>query len=207
MREKVINYRLFPRIMGDYEAILMFGPPGVGKGTQAAKLGERREYFHLSTGDMFRALDPESDLSREVQGYSSRGELVPDRLTLSVFDDFLGRLIAEGQYVPGKQQLILDGIPRNVNQVPPINERVSVRRIIYLTAPDEVLTERMQGRAEKEGRADDGDVSVVANRIKVYRDETEPAIALYDKSLVAEVEGVRDVDDIHWAILEILKSS
>jgi len=127
-----------------YRAILLFGAPGVGKGTQGQRIGQLPHYRHLSTGDLFRSLDRESPLGKEVRSYSERGVLVPDELTIRIFQDAIARLVASKQFDPARDTLALDGIPRNVHQAQSLDGQLQVVRIIYLVSSDEqVMIGRM----------------------------------------------------------------
>src|SRR5688572_21597402 len=96
-----------------YRAVLLFGAPGVGKGTQGKLLGQIPGIRHLATGDMFRSMDKKSPLAREVLGFMSRGELVPDELTVQLWQQHVKDLIQSGKYSPTSDLLVLDGIPRS----------------------------------------------------------------------------------------------
>ncbi|MDY7107425.1 MAG: nucleoside monophosphate kinase, partial [Planctomycetota bacterium] len=95
-----------------YKCVLLFGAPGTGKGTQGKMLGENDGFIHLATGDIFRSLDKESELGQKFLYYSSRGELVPDDLTIRLWQDHVRGLIDAGTYDPTRDILLLDGMPR-----------------------------------------------------------------------------------------------
>ncbi|MEC7385028.1 MAG: nucleoside monophosphate kinase, partial [Planctomycetota bacterium] len=94
-----------------FHAILLFGYPGAGKGTQGDRLGSRKGFFHLATGDVFRSMDPDSEHGREFQYYAAKGLLVPDSLTMAIFRSYLYNQIAAERFQPEKEMLLLDGIP------------------------------------------------------------------------------------------------
>jgi adenylate kinase len=178
-------------------AILLFGAPGVGKGTQGQRIGQLAGYRHVSTGDLFRSLDPNSPLGQEVRSYSERGVLVPDELTIRIFQDAIERLVSSGEFDAERGTLVLDGIPRNVNQARILDGEIRVVRIIYLVSSNEqVMIDRMKGRAEKEGRKDDADESVIRRRFEVYRHETKPVLDYYPKDLVVEVDALGTPDEV-----------
>ncbi len=174
-----------------YRSILLFGPPGVGKGTQGKLLGSVPGFFHLATGDMFRGLDKNSDLGKEVVSYSSRGELVPDELTVRLWQQHVMGLIENGTYAPTRDVLVLDGIPRSVTQAQALDDKLDVLAIIHLTCPDiDEMVQRMKGRALKEGRKDDADENVIRRRFEVYESETSTVLGHYDAALVNDIDGV-----------------
>ena len=109
-----------------YRTILMFGAPGVGKGTQGALLGAVPGFYHLATGDIFRSLDTESELGGEFIKYSTQGLLVPDDLTMRIWQQYVDDQIETGQYGPDRDLLILDGMPRTLAQVQAIADRADV---------------------------------------------------------------------------------
>jgi adenylate kinase len=188
--------------------VLLFGAPGVGKGTQGQRLGEIAHFVHLSTGEMFRSLDRNSTLGKEVRSFSERGELVPDELTIRIFREFVHGLVAAGRYRPEQDTLVLDGIPRNVNQCRILDKEVSVTKVIHLTSSDEdVMVDRIKRRAEIEGRKDDADESIIRRRFVVYRRETEPVLAYYSGKSIVEVDALGTPDAVTAAIKRELLDS
>jgi adenylate kinase len=180
-----------------YRAVLLFGAPGVGKGTQGQRLGEVAHFVHLSTGDMFRSLDRNSPLGKEVRSFSERGELVPDELTIRIFREFVHGLVAAGRYLPDQDTLVLDGIPRNVNQCRILDKEVSVTKVIHLTSSDEdVMVARIKRRAEIEGRKDDADEAIIRRRFEIYRRETEPVLAYYTGKRIVDVDALGTPDAV-----------
>jgi adenylate kinase len=191
-----------------YRAILLFGLPGVGKGTQGQRIGRLLHFRHLSTGELFRSLDPDSSLGREVSSFSERGLLVPDELTIRIFHDAISRLIAGGEFDPVQDTLALDGIPRNVNQAKILDGQLRVIRIIYLVSSDEqVMIDRMKRRAEVEGRKDDADENVIRRRFDVYRRETKPVLDCYPRDLIVEIDALGTPDEVTAAIKRELDAS
>jgi adenylate kinase len=186
-----------------YAAILMFGCPGSGKGTQGVVLGQMPNLVHLAMGDIFRALDKSTDIGQEFLSYSTKGLLVPDELTVRVFQRHIEERIQSGSIDPDYHMLILDGIPRTVNQVELLRAVIDVRRVVHLTMDDhDALVARLAARASKSGRPDDADNSVILNRIAVYERETFPVLDQFNKKLIAKVNAdqhplavLRDVAD------------
>lgn len=173
-----------------YPSILLFGGPGSGKGTQGAVLGQMPNLVHLAMGDIFRGLDPESDIGEEFLSYSTKGKLVPDELTVRVFRYHVEEKIKACEINLDYHTLILDGIPRTVSQVDLLKNVVEVRRIVYLVMEDrDALVARLMGRAHKSNRPDDADRNVIQNRIEVYEHETAPVLNAYPKRLIVRVNG------------------
>lgn len=186
-----------------YSSILMFGGPGSGKGTQGVVLGQMPNLVHLAMGDIFRGLDKESDIGKEFLSYSTKGQLVPDELTIRVFRHHVNEKIQAGAIDPEYHTLVLDGIPRTVEQVKLLEDVIDVKRVVYLMMEDrDALVARLAGRAAKSNRPDDADRKVILNRIEVYERETAPVLDAYPKKLIAKVNGdqpplavLRDVAD------------
>ncbi|RMH28544.1 MAG: nucleoside monophosphate kinase [Planctomycetota bacterium] len=188
-----------------YQAVLLFGAPGAGKGTQGSLLGQIPGYFHLSTGDMFRAMDKGSELGRVFFEYSSRGELVPDEITVDVWSRYAHALTVLNLYKPHQQLLVLDGLPRTVRQVDLIRDHVDVTCVIHLYAKDrEKMVQRLRGRALKEKRMDDAKEEVVRNRLDVYERETRPVLDRFDKSLVHDVDAIGSPGAVLAKILSVV---
>lgn len=174
-----------------FRSVVLVGAPGAGKGTQGKLLGQRSGYFHHSSGEVFRNLNPKSKAGSIFTEYSHRGELVPDRVTIDVWREDIERKIDEGVYDPARDLLVLDGIPRNANQATLMDAEVEVLRVIHLHATDEEkFIERLRQRALKENRADDAKEEVIRRRFEVYREETRPILEHYPPSLIADVEAV-----------------
>jgi len=173
-----------------YAAILMFGYPGCGKGTQGVVLGRMPNLVHLAMGDIFRALDKQSEIGKEFLSYSTKGQLVPDELTVRVFRHHVEGRIRAGEVRPDYHTLILDGIPRTVRQVELLRGIIDVHRIVHLKMNDkEALVARLSGRAAKQGRPDDADRGVIRNRIDVYERETAPVLGSYDVGLIRDINA------------------
>ena len=173
-----------------YPAVLLFGCPGSGKGTQGVVLGGMPNLIHLAMGDIFRALDKQSDIGREFLSYSTKGLLVPDELTVRVWKRHVDHLHRQGRCDPGYHVLLLDGIPRTPSQVELLKDLIDVRRIVHLVIDNEdALIARLSGRAKKSNRPDDADPEVIRKRIAVYEEETTPVLGLYDASLVVNVNA------------------
>jgi adenylate kinase len=188
-----------------YKTILLFGAPGAGKGTQGKILGQIPGYFHLACGDVFRSLDTNSELGREFLAYSSRGELVPDNLTIEMWSQNVHAQTTLSLYKPDTDLLILDGIPRNVHQAIAMDAHLDVLQVIHLVCPniDEMVT-RMKRRALKENRLDDADEKVIRRRFEVYEAETSPVLEHYDPSVIKEINALGSPADVLQHVLEVV---
>lgn len=173
-----------------YPSVLMFGCPGSGKGTQGVALGMLPSFVHFAMGDIFRALDKAADIGKEFLSYSTKGQLVPDELTIRVFRQHVDAKIAAGEVDLASQTLILDGIPRTPEQVKLLEDTIDVKRVVHLVMEDrESLIQRLIKRAATSGRPDDADRSVIENRIAVYEKETFPVLESYSPDLVTNVNA------------------
>lgn len=189
--------------MDRYNALLLFGAPGVGKGTQGKLLGQIPGMRHLATGDMFRAMDRQSDLGRKIGGYMSRGELVPDELTVELWQQYVQGWIREQKFIPARDLLVLDGIPRSRRQAELIAPHVNVLRIIHLACPKiDDMVNRMKRRALKENRPDDADEAVIRRRFDVYAAETRPVLAYYGADVISEVNAIGSPAEVLLNVLQ-----
>ena len=187
-----------------YRAILLFGPPGSGKGTQGRALAAMPGFFHSATGDMFRGLDPESEAARTMQKYMSRGELVPDEFTVNLWKQHIAGLQSAGKFDPRAQILVLDGIPRSVKQAKLLEDTIDVVKIIHLAADPDAMVARIRGRAFKENRVDDAREDVIRRRMDVYERETRPLLEHYPKSRRADIDALMTPSEVQEAIEEAL---
>ncbi len=180
--------------------LLIIGPQGAGKGTQAALLCDELGIPHVSTGDLFRAnIGEGTELGRRAQEYMNAGELVPDSVTQDMVSDRLAQPDAGAGF-------LLDGFPRNIAQADWLTALLARRgapidAVIVLTAPDEVLTERMLAR----GRADDTP-EAIRQRLSIYYSETQPLVDYYEAA-VKRVDGVGEIHTIHERIMAALRGA
>ena len=181
--------------------LVIFGPPGSGKGTQAVRLAEELNIVHLSTGDMLRAaVKNQTELGKRAESFMNKGELVPDDLIISMIEE----KVAEGELSRG---FILDGFPRTIPQAETLREMfaqhdLSLDKAILLQVGDDEIVKRLNKRAEIEGRADDNEATV-RNRLEVYKKQTKPIEDFYRKeSIVTEIQGEDSPDRVFEAILQ-----
>lgn len=188
-----------------YKAALLFGAPGVGKGTQGRILGQIPGFFHLSCGDVFRAIDIGSDEGQEIYRYSSQGELVPDDLTYRIWRKALEAHMALSSFKPREDLLILDGIPRNLTQAEKIEEIIDVRKVVHLVCADvEKMVERMRRRAIRENRVDDANEQTIRHRFRVYETETTAVLDYYSADLIARVDALGSPAGVLRKLLDVL---
>ena len=186
-----------------YKCVLLFGAPGAGKGTQGAILGRIPGFFHCSCGDVFRNIDITSPLGRSFYEYSSRGELVPDRLTVQMWAKVIEARTVIGDYKPRHDLLVLDGIPRTLEQARLMERYIDVMTIIHLTCDNEkAMFERLRRRALKSNRHDDADEKVIRHRWDVYEHETAPVLSHYPKEDQVEINSIGSPAQILHDILE-----
>ena len=185
--------------------LLLIGPPGAGKGTQAAKLAEAFNIPAISTGDIFREnVKNETELGKQAKAFMDRGEYVPDSLTNALVRDRL-------TWVDAKNGFLLDGYPRTNDQVEELDSILSdasqsLNAVVLITADTNEVVRRLLNRAQEQGRADDTE-DVIRRRLEVYAEQTAPLINVYSKrNLVIEVDGLGAVAEVTARILEALAS-
>ncbi len=186
-------------------AVLLFGAPGSGKGTQGRILGTIPNFYHFSCGDIFRNLSPEHPLGRIFLNYSSRGQLVPDEPTIQLWRHNMEVAEHGGRFNPATDTLVLDGIPRNTRQAQMLQDTVKVRFVFYLSCPDMgKLVARLQRRALRENRLDDANIEVIRERLETYERETRPVLEFYGPELVRTIDSTKTPIDVLRDILRIL---
>lgn len=187
-------------------AILMLGAPGSGKGTQGKILGAIPRFFHCACGDVFRSLDTRTPLGRQFVEYSSRGELVPDELTISLWKTQIDNLADTHTYKPDIDCLVLDGIPRNVRQAELLGQHIEVHQVFHLSCPNrDELARRMRKRALKDNRLDDASDKVINQRIATYEAETKPILAYYPPDKVLDIDATQPpVKVVHEVLSRII---
>ncbi|HEX2583354.1 MAG TPA: nucleoside monophosphate kinase [Chlamydiales bacterium] len=172
------------------KAILIFGPPGSGKGTLGKFLSSAGNHFHLSSGDIFRSLSPESPAGQLYHNYAGKGLLLPDEITIQIWHHYVHGLIATNRYFPASQLLLLDGIPRTIRQVDLLQKYIEIEKIIVLeVGAIEELIKRIQRRALVEKRTDDLDPQILRTRMDVYQKDTMKVLKHYPERLIARFNG------------------
>jgi adenylate kinase len=181
------------------KAIIIFGPPGIGKSTQGKMLCDFSEaFFYLSESEILRSFTEK----KEITEYINSGKLIPDGLVIKLFFEALDRLKKEG-IIDANKILVLDGIPRNLNQVKLIDKRIKVIKIIYLYSSDySVLVQRIKKRAKIEKRTDDRDTDVIKYRIEKYIKETLLILDRFPKNIIIKIDGLDTIKHIHQTIIK-----
>ena len=183
---------------------IMFGPPGADKGTHAAPMVKRYHLKHISTGELLRSeIAAGTALGKQAKDLIEKGELVPDE----VVEGMIANVFAANPDVKG---FLLDGFPRTVGQAMDLDEMLdsrgeNVTGVISLMIPDEVIKERIKGRAVIEGRADDANDETIANRIRTYHAKTEPLIEVYkEKGIYHEVDAVGTIPEVEARVIALM---
>lgn len=188
-----------------YRAILLFGAPGAGKGTQGKILGQIPNFVHFSSGDAFRNLRVDSALGRTFVEHASQGQLVPDEPTIELWQTSVQALILTGRFNPEADTLVLDGIPRNANQARIMHDLVEVKAIFNLFCPVlDKLVVRLQRRALKENRLDDAKVEVIRQRLEVYRRDTRSVLECYPDDIIHLIDSTQEPIQVLLDLLKIL---
>lgn len=183
--------------------LIIMGPPGAGKGTQASRIAEHYEIPAISTGDIFRAnIKNETELGKQVQEILASGGYVSDEITNAIVEDRL-------QQEDASRGFLLDGYPRTTAQVRALDEMLAesgqeVDKVLELVVDDEVVVDRLLKRAQVEGRVDDTE-EVIRERMALYHRETQPLSSAYDqRGLLVRVDGVGEVDEVARRIVDAL---
>ena len=186
--------------------LILFGPPGSGKGTQAKKLVEKYQLLHISTGDLFRyEMGNKTPLGLEAKSYIEKGELVPDSVTVGM----LRNKVEANPDVPG---YIFDGFPRTIPQSESLDALMAekdnqISGLVMLDVEEEELVKRLLERGKTSGRKDDADESVIRNRIEVYNNETAPVYGFYNTQGKAhKVNGIGTIDEIFGRLSDLIDS-
>lgn len=185
--------------------MVLLGPPGAGKGTQAARIAERLNIPAISTGDIFRAnVAGATELGTQAKAYMDKGEYVPDSITNAMVADRIAQADCENGF-------LLDGYPRTTAQVGELDSMLKAAGlaldvVVEITADAEAVVARLLKRADEQGRADDTE-PVIRRRLEVYAESTAPLADLYaERDLLVQVDGMGEIDVVTGRIMEALAS-
>jgi adenylate kinase len=191
--------------MERYRTYLLIGAPGSGKGTQGKTLGALPRFFHCACGDVFRSIDTRTPLGQAFLEYSSRGQLVPDEITVQLWLEQIGHSVETHAFKPDIDHLVLDGIPRNVNQARIMDEVIQVDKVFHLDCPSrEDLVIRLKKRALKDNRLDDANEEVIRRRLEVYEAESKPLLEYYPPDMIQPIDSTRQPHQVLHAILDTI---
>ncbi len=194
--------------------IVLFGPPGAGKGTQAEKLVRKYQLVHLSTGDIFRAnIKGGTELGKLAKSYTEKGDLVPDEVTIRMLESEVNKSASADPSSGGNMKpngYIFDGFPRTTAQAQALDKflsekNLSITMTLALEVSEEELTKRILLRGKESGRADDQDENIVRNRVKEYNNKTAPLKDFYSKQgKLKTIHGVGSIDEIFNALCKAI---
>ena len=188
--------------------ILLVGAPGSGKGTQGKILGSIPNFYHFSCGELFRNLTPDTELGKIFLDYSSRGQLVPDEPTIRLWLHTIESSEHSGRFNRKTVTLVLDGIPRNIQQARMLKGLVNVQHVFFLRCADmKKLVARLQRRALRENRLDDANIKVIRQRLQTYEQETRPVLEFYGPKLVRTIDSTETPINVLREILGVLARS
>lgn len=189
-----------------FKAVLLFGSPGSGKGTQGKLLGTLPGYVHIACGEVFRAIDLTSDIGKVFLKYSSRGELVPDDFTARLWREHMDKLVQTNALKPDTDTLVLDGIPRNVHQAEMLEPSLDVVKLIVLRTGRNrsEIVRRLKARALKDNRLDDANDDTIKHRLDVYDKESKPVIEFYPAELRVDVDALQSPIEVAHDIVSAL---
>jgi len=191
-----------------YRTYLLFGAPGSGKGTQGKTLGTIPRFFHCACGDVFRSIDTRTKIGNAFLEYSSKGQLVPDDITVSLWRVAIEAAVDAHKFKPDIDILVLDGIPRNVGQAKIMESLIDVEKIFHLSCPDrEKLFYRLKKRALKDNRLDDANEEVIRRRLALYETESKPVLSYYPKESITTIDATQPPAMVMLRILESINES
>ena len=186
-----------------YQTYLLFGAPGSGKGTQGRTLGSIPRFYHCPCGDVFRSMDTRTKIGQAFLEYSSKGQLVPDDVTVQLWKAAIDAAVEAHKFKPDIDTLILDGIPRNVAQARIMDELIDVKKVFHLSCPDRAaLFMRLKKRALKDNRLDDANEEVIKRRLAIYEEESKPVLQYYSKERITCLDASEPPAKVLMHILE-----
>ena len=187
-----------------YNTFILFGAPGSGKGTQGKTLGTIPRFYHCACGDVFRSIDTRTKVGKAFLEYSSKGQLVPDEITVELWRAAIDAAVEAHKFKPDIDTLVLDGIPRNVGQAKMMEEMIDVKKVFHLSCSRrETLFTRLKKRALKDNRLDDANDQVIQRRLDIYETESSPVLSYYPHELITVVDATQPPAKV---LLDILKS-
>ena len=190
---------------GLYRTYLLFGAPGSGKGTQGKALGMVPRFFYCACGDVFRSIDTRTKVGQAFIYYSSRGELVPDEISIELWKESISSHVETHRFKPELDALLLDGIPRNLKQAELMGSLIEVDKVFHLSCPDRsTLVERLKKRALKDNRLDDANEAIIHKRLETYEIETKPVLGCYGSALIHKIDATRSPARVLWEILGLI---
>ncbi len=190
-----------------YHTYLLFGPPGSGKGTQGKTLGTIPRYYHCACGDVFRSIDTRTELGLAFLEYSSKGQLVPDEITVKLWKARIDAAVDAHAFKPDIDTLVLDGIPRNVAQAKIMDDLIDVQKVFHLSCPNrDALYARLKKRALKDNRLDDANEEVIKRRLATYEEESKPVLGYYGENRITCIDATQPPAKVLLHILESFHS-
>ena len=180
-----------------YRTILLFGMPGSGKGTQGAVLGQLPGLVHISMGEVFRKIPKNGRFGHEITSYTSQGALVPDDLTVRIWENHIKILEMQEFLIKGQHTLLLDGLPRDYKQAEMLHGILDVVQIFHLKILDTAKAiDRLKARALSENRLDDMNDEVIKRRLNTYHDDTFKTLSFYPSELLFDVDAGQSPLDV-----------
>jgi adenylate kinase len=186
-----------------YQTYLLFGAPGSGKGTQGHTLGSIPRFFHCPCGDVFRSIDTRTKVGQAFLDYSSKGQLVPDDITVQLWKVAIDAAVEAHKFKPDIDSLVLDGIPRNVAQARIMDDLIDVKQVFHLSCPNrDALFARLKKRALKDNRLDDANEEVIQRRLALYETESKPVLGYYGSERITCIDATEPPAKVLMHILE-----
>jgi adenylate kinase len=188
-----------------YRTILLFGMPGSGKGTQGLVLGQLPDLVHISMGDVFRKIPKWGRFGQEIAHYTSQGVLVPDDLTVRIWEHHIQILEMQELLLPEQHTVILDGLPRSYDQAERLDDFLDVMLIFHLKITETArAVERLKARALRENRLDDMNEDVIHRRLDSYFDQTFKTLSFYPPEIVVDIDAGHSPLEVHSDIVHHL---
>jgi adenylate kinase len=186
-----------------YQTYILFGAPGSGKGTQGRTLGSIPRFFHCACGDVFRSIDTRTKVGQSFLEYSSKGQLVPDEITVELWKAQIDAAVNSHKFKPDIDILVLDGIPRNIGQAKIMDDLIDVKKVFHLSCPNrEALFVRLKKRALKDNRLDDANDEVINRRLATYEQESKPVLGYYGRDRTTCIDATQPPAKVLLHILE-----